>query len=123
MYSYIDIPNYVPPRRNVPVLKVFEPITSNEIEAILLKLGSKHCDLDSFPPSLIMRSKNEMSNILVDIVNTSFVEGSFPNNWKNALIKPLIKKMNAGTTVSNYRPVSNLKYFSKVLECAALKQI
>ena len=89
----------------------------------MAKLGSKHCGLDIFPPKLMHKAKSEIIELLVDIVNTSFKEGSFPDNWKTALIKPLIKKINAGTTESNYRPVSNLKYFSKVLECAALKQI
>ena len=89
----------------------------------MAKLGSKHCGLDIFPPKLMHKAKSEIIELLVDIVNTSFKEGSFPDNWKTALIKPLIKKINAVTTESNYRPVSNLKYFSKVLECAALKQI
>ena len=40
-----------------------------------------------------------------------------------ALVKPLIKKTDIGPLDTNYRPVSNLKYFSKVLECAALEQI
>ena len=46
-----------------------------------------------------------------------------PNNWKNAIVKPLFKKLSVGPVDTNYRPVSNLKYFAKVLECVVIKQI
>ena len=41
----------------------------------------------------------------------------------NIQINIIIKKVPLGPVDMNYRPVSNLKYFAKVLECAALKQI
>ena len=37
--------------------------------------------------------------------------------------KPQIKNVTKETTDNNYRPVSNLKHLSKILECAALLQI
>ena len=46
-----------------------------------------------------------------------------PQLWKKALVKPLIKSLKNGTVDKNYRPVSNLKFFSKLIECAALQQI
>ena len=47
----------------------------------------------------------------------------FPKNWKYAIIKPLIKKVNGEIVKTKFRPVSNLKHLSKILECAALSQI
>ena len=44
-------------------------------------------------------------------------------NWKYAIIKPLIKKVSGEIAKTNFRPVSNLKHLSKILECAALFQI
>ena len=56
-------------------------------------------------------------------MNMSLKTGVFPDIWKCAMIKPLIQKISAGTAESNYRPVPNLKYLSKLLECLVLKQI
>ena len=57
------------------------------------------------------------------IINRSLQTGTFPQSWKKALVKPLIKSLKNCTVNKNYRPVSNLKFFSKLIECAALQQI
>ena len=41
---------------------------------------------------------------------------------KEALVKPLIKKKQLGTVNSNYRPVSNLSFISKIVEKTTLEQ-
>ena len=40
----------------------------------------------------------------------------FPNSWKMAIIRPLLKKLGLELIISNYMPVSNLPVLSKVLE-------
>ena len=46
-----------------------------------------------------------------------------PQCFKHALVKPLLKKANLDPNcLSNYRPVSNLPFLSKVLERIVLKQ-
>ena len=58
-------------------------------------------------------------SLVKSIIHTWTVPG-----WlENALIKPLIKKPDLGPLDTNYRPVSKLLFFSKVLECVALEQI
>ena len=57
------------------------------------------------------------------IINKSLQTGTFPQSWKKALVKPLIKSLKNGTADKNYRPASNLKFFSKLIESAALQQI
>ena len=44
------------------------------------------------------------------------------SEWEEALVKPLIKKPTAGQEKSNYRPVSNLSFISKVAEKVTLTQ-
>ena len=47
--------------------------------------------------------------------------GTFLGSMKAALAKPLIKKHNMGCNMfNNYRPVSNLKFVSKVIEKAVV---
>ena len=51
------------------------------------------------------------------IVNLSLVSGLLPSALKNAVLTPLLKKPNLDHEVlSNFRPVSNLKVISKVIE-------
>ena len=46
----------------------------------------------------------------------------FAEEWKVAIICPLLKKPGLDHICGNYRPVSNLLFLSKVVEKAALKQ-
>ena len=46
----------------------------------------------------------------------------FPIKWKTALVRPLLKRPRREPISTNYRPVSNLAFLSKVVEKAALIQ-
>jgi hypothetical protein len=47
-----------------------------------------------------------------------------PSSYKKSLVSPLLKKKNLDTNdLANYRPISNLSYFSKVIERAVSYQI
>ena len=56
------------------------------------------------------------------IVNSSLDIGEFCKEWKKALVKPLIKNVSAGTVKTNYRPVSNLGFISKIVEKVTFEQ-
>ena len=45
-----------------------------------------------------------------------------PNNYKEAIIRPLLTKPGLDLKCSNYRPVSNLTFMSKTIEKAMLLQ-
>ena len=53
-------------------------------------------------------------------MNVSLEQGVFPDSWKMAIIRPLLKKLGFELITSNYRPVSNLSFLSKVLEKVVL---
>ena len=51
------------------------------------------------------------------IMNTSLPSGQFPSQFKDAIIRPLLKKSNLdGDEMKHYRPVSNTHFQSKMLE-------
>jgi hypothetical protein len=52
---------------------------------------------------------------LANICNVSFTSGIFPEILKIAIVKPLHKKGNT-REVQNYRPISLLSFFSKIVE-------
>ena len=117
------IPNYTPPTRDVPKLSSFNDLNRDDISKIMSKLRLKQCEQDTLPISIIRQCEPIVQEHLLTIINTSLKSGHFPQTWKQALVKPIIKNPKIGTSDKNYRPVSNLKYYSKILECAALQQI
>ena len=57
-------------------------------------------------------------------MNYSLESGIFPEQYKTALVKPLLKKITLDSDVfKNYRPVSNLTYVSKLLEKVVAEQL
>ena len=57
------------------------------------------------------------------IINISLLEGKFTTNLKEALLRPLLKKMALKIILSNYHPVSNQSYIFRLIEMAACDQI
>src|SRR6202142_2627242 len=54
---------------------------------------------------------------ITTFINLSLSEGTFPTSFKNALIKPLLKKYClSNEDLASYRPISNLNFISKILE-------
>ena len=61
--------------------------------------------------------------LITKIVNKSLGEGAFCREWKTTVVRPLLKKVGLELTFSNYRPVSNLTFISKVIERCMLLQV
>ena len=70
---------------------------------------------DTIPAYIVKRSADFLLAPLVHIINLSFSHGVFPSKLKSAIIKPLFKKGDRNN-ISNYRPISLLNFFSKVIE-------
>ena len=101
----------------------FDEVDLETIRSIIMKIGLKQCKQDTLPASLIKENIDRITEHMHVIINKSLQTGTFPQSWKKALVKPLIKSLKNGTADKNYRPVSNLKFFSKLIESAALQQI
>ena len=61
--------------------------------------------------------------MVTSLINVPLSTSHFPTQWKVALVKPLLTKTGLNTEFRNLRPVSNLKYISKLVEGAATQQI
>ncbi|KAI5720193.1 hypothetical protein M8J77_003240 [Diaphorina citri] len=70
---------------------------------------------DSIPMTIIKKSIPFLAEPLSYIFNTSFATSTFPKLFKTSIIIPIHKK-GAKTDVNNFRPISLLNNFSKVLE-------
>ena len=59
---------------------------------------------------------------ITKIINISLTQGIFAEEWKTTIVHPLLKELESELIPSNYRPVSNLSFLSKLLEKCALQQ-
>ena len=65
-----------------------------------------------------------MIPLLTNIVNLSLTTVQMPAIMKEAMINPILKKLQLDKDVLNYyRPVSNLAFGSKLIEGAVVKQL
>ena len=75
------------------------------------------------PTRLVVECLDTLLHVVTKIINLSLRNGKFHSGWKLALVKPIPKKPNSERNFSNFRPISNLQYVSKLVEGAATAQI
>ena len=109
-------PVYSPEDLVVPELKEFTPMSQEEVSKVISGLKSKSCKLDPIPTTVLKVMLPKILPLITKIVNKSLGEGAFCREWKTAVVRPLLKKVGLELTFSNYRPVSNLTFISKVIE-------
>jgi len=103
---------------------IFNPTTVSEMNEIVLSMNKTTCASDPFPSKLIPNVLTQLIPFFVRITNLSLSSGIFPSALKAAIIRPLLKKANLDLQVlSNYRPVSNLSFLSKVIEKVIAKRL
>jgi hypothetical protein len=120
--SLLHIQAYDPACRHTCKLSDFHAYTEAEVQKIINSMSSKSCELDAMPTYLLKEVLPSVLPIITKIVNLSLTQGTFAASWKEAVVRPLVKKLGHELSLSNYRPVSNLPFLSKVLEKAALQQ-
>ena len=91
-------------------------ITEKELETELgnMKLNASS-GYDDVNTKIIKETAKEISKPLTHIFNLSFSTGIIPDNLKISLITPIFKS-NEENKFENYRPISFLTCFSKLLE-------
>ena len=101
---------------NIPLLRKFTPISARQLEKTITSMPSKTCTLDIMPTARLKEVLGTILPSLAHVVNKSLDQETFYTDWKEALVKPLVKKTSLGTIMTNYRPVSNLQFVSKIVE-------
>ena len=92
------------------------PVTKEELVETIGKLKNKHSyGVDGIPDFIVKHSVHMILEPMLDICNLSFATGYFPDPFKIAKIKPIFKK-GKKDNIENYRPISLLPVFSKILE-------
>ena len=100
----------------------FDLVTSYEI-CKLIKSSVKSCSLDPVPSFLFKKCSDILVPFLTRTANHCLTNGIMPDALKIARITPILKKSGADCEqLKNFRPVSNLKFISELMEnCVAVR--
>ena len=101
----------------------FRKVSNFDVFSIVRKINSsKAYGQDMIPPSLVKDAISEICEPLTQLINLSLTTSIFPSIEKFARVKPLFKSGNH-SIMSNYRPISILPVFSKILESVVHNQL
>ncbi|XP_028156407.1 uncharacterized protein LOC114349991 [Ostrinia furnacalis] len=99
-----------------------QTVNSDVVLKTITALKSNAQGCDGVTLDMILLTLPYSLEAITDIVNCSILEGSFPECWKIAVVKPL-PKINHPTTVHELRPISILPCLSKILERIVCDQL
>ena len=84
----------------------------------------KACKLDPLPATIMRSCYSALVPVFKTVINLSLSTGSIPEDLKIASLRPLPNKLNADCEqFSNFRPVFNLKFVSKLVEKSVFAQL
>ena len=118
----VQEPGLIPvtPKEN---LESFSALSIEEVSKIVRESSNASCRLDPVPTWLLKSCHDVLALPITEMVNLSLLSGHVPENWRTAVVFPLLKKPGLDLVYKNFRPVSNLPFISKVVEKAALQQL
>lgn len=99
------------------------PALCSEVDHVIRGFPNKQCPMDVLPLRLI-KNDPQIVQLFTEIVNESMETETFPACLKHAVVIPVIKKHGLDhNTLSNFRPVSNLSFLSKLIERCVLRRL
>ena len=88
-------PDYLESEIEITVtLHEFRPVTLDETNKLILSATPKSCKLDPIPTKLLRNHINVLAPTIQKIINISITNGTISSNMKEALLRPLLKKLN-----------------------------
>ena len=109
--------NQIKPSYTPPTFCSFNPVSEDDVKKLIAASPNKACDLDPCPTSLVKECGELLAKPLMSIINHSLSTGVFPTQFKQAHVRPLLKKPSLNRQdLKNYRPLSNLNFVPNSLK-------
>lgn len=94
-----------------------QPISSNDLKRIVWKQKFKAPGEDGITARILRSIWNQICIPVTEIMNEALLKCIFPNPWKNAKVRIILKGRDKDPVkVKSYRPVSLLPVLGKILE-------
>ena len=100
----------------------FSEVTVGQVIKMVRTIKSNACGVDGISAYFLKLGIEHSVYAFTDIINASLKFNKFPERWKQSLVKPLPKVSNP-SVASDYRPISLLPAFSKIVEKLVAKQM
>ena len=98
-------------------------VTVREVQKIMKNMSKKKSKGNyGISQECLLLGLDVLAAPITKIINNSITSGVFPDQWKEAIVVPILKKGDAKDP-KNYRPVSCLVAASKVLEKTVCEQL
>ena len=109
---------------NAAELNNFHEVSQEDVKEFANKPLSKSCCLDPLPASLFKDCFPVLLPTITRMVNLSLTTGFMPDALKIASLSPTLKKPTADfKRFTNFRPISNLIFISKLIEKTVAVQL
>ena len=109
----VDFSVYMPPANECSLF--LTPASENEVKRVIANLNDGSPGKDGVTAKTLKTVSDAVATPITHLANLSFIQGVFPQDLKNALVCPIYKAKDP-MVFSNYRPISLLSIFSKILE-------
>ena len=98
-------------------LQAFQPATLSDVMTLINSGKSKSSKIDPLPIALLKANTAALAPFFLNLTNMSYTSCTVPARLKHAVVTPLLKRPGLSKdNYSNYRPILNLPYVSKLLE-------
>ena len=102
----------------------FQEVAEYDIKNFIDKVGKRSCELDPVSATIFQGFKETLLPIITKITNESLQSGYMPGELKKAVLKPKLKKESLEyKEYTDFQPISNLEFLSKIIEEAAASQL
>ena len=106
------------------ILDKIQVFTLSNLQLILPKISNSTAPSDVIPTRLCKIVLTNSPDYFIALINSTLQTGYFPNQFKKGVVRPLKKKSNPDPELlSIYRPVTNLRFLSKVIERVVFEQL
>ena len=120
--NFSQAPVFIPEATDIPTFQKFAQLTTEQVTNLIFNMQTKSCELKSHTHTHSQMSTTYPHSLITHIVNASLTSACFCKELKTSVVKPLLKKKGLDPQEKNYHPVSNLPFFSKLVERATLMQ-
>ena len=95
----------------------FNEVSPEIVHELIRKSPSKSCPLDPIPTRTLKACTEELVPVITSLLNSSLLQGIFPNVFKEGRCLPKIKKTNPDKEeFDNFRQITNFAFVSKIIE-------
>ena len=105
-------------------LDIFHVFTLRDLKLLLTIISNSTAPSDVIPTRLCKIVLTNSPDYFIALINLTLQTRYFPNQFKQGVVRPLIRKCNLDPKLlSSYRPVTNLRHLSRVVERVVFEEI